>query len=66
METIQLTIPTMKSHHCQMTVTHAVQRTGASVKNIEPTKAVIEIPDTLTRQAVLEAVEQAGYKVQAN
>jgi copper chaperone CopZ len=66
METIQLTIPTMKSHHCQMTVTQAVQSVGASVKSMAPTKAVIEITDGLTRQAVMEAIEKAGYKVQAN
>lgn len=66
METMQLAIPTMKSHHCQMTVTQAVQSAGASVKSMAPTKAVIEITDNLTRQAVVEAIEKAGYKVQAN
>jgi copper chaperone CopZ len=66
METMQLTIPTMKNHHCQMTVTQAVQRVGASVKSMAPTKAVIEVTDNLTRQIVVEAIEKAGYKVQAN
>jgi copper chaperone CopZ len=56
----------MKSPHCQMTVTQAVQRVGASVINMAPTKTVIEITNDLTRQTVVEAIEHAGYKVQAN
>ncbi len=64
MDTIQLTIPNMKSPHCQMTVTNAVQAIGATVKSVSPTKAEIELNDTLTRQAVVDAITKAGYKVE--
>lgn len=63
MVTIQLTIPNMKSPHCQMTVTNAVQAIGGTVKSVSPTKAEIELNDMLTRQAVVEAITKAGYKV---
>ncbi len=66
METIQLNIPNMKSPHCQMTVTNVVNHLGATVKSMAPTKAEIEMTEGMTRQAVVEAIEKAGYKVQSN
>jgi copper chaperone CopZ len=66
METIQLTIPNMKSTHCQMTVTRVVQQMGATVKSMAPGKAEIGMTDGITRQAVVEAIEKAGYQVQSN
>lgn len=38
METINLTIPNMKSSHCQMAVTNAVKAVGGNVKSVAPTK----------------------------
>ena len=61
--TIQLTIPTMKSAHCQMTVTSAVNKLGAEVKSISPTKVELELPEGLSQESVVVAIEQAGYKV---
>lgn len=63
METINLTIPNMKSPHCQMTVTSAVKAIGGGVKNIAPTKAEIELANGLTRDAVVHAIQKAGYNV---
>lgn len=66
METIQLTIPNMKSPHCQMTVAQKVKDLGASVKSIAPTKAEIELTNGVSPNAVVKAIESAGYRVQAN
>jgi copper chaperone CopZ len=63
METINLTIPNMKSPHCQMTVTSAVKAIGANVKSVSPTKAEIELNAGLTKDAVIQAIQQAGYNV---
>jgi copper chaperone len=62
METINLTIPNMKSHHCQMTVSNAVKSIGANVRSIAPTRVEIEVSG-LTKQAVIEAIKKAGYVV---
>lgn len=63
METINLTIPNMKSPHCQMTVTNIVKAIGGDIKSIAPAKAEIEIKNGLTREAVTHAIEKAGYKI---
>lgn len=63
METLKLTIPNMKSPHCQMTVSNAVKNLGASVRSISPMHAEIELAGGLTKQAVVDAIEKAGYKV---
>jgi len=53
----------MKSAHCMMTVTSVLKNLqGASVKNISPGTAEIELTGT-TRSAVVEAIEKAGYNV---
>lgn len=56
----------MRSTHCQMTVTNAVKSLGANVKTVESTKAEIELGNRLTKDAVIEAIERAGYKVLNN
>ena len=63
METINLNIPNMKSTHCQMTVTNTVKAMGGNVKSIAPTSAEIELRNGLTHDAVIQAIEKAGYKV---
>ena len=63
METIKLTIPNMKSAHCQMTVTNVVENIGASVKHIAPSAAEIGLQQGMTKDAVIEAIKKAGYKV---
>ncbi|WP_276374232.1 heavy-metal-associated domain-containing protein [Chryseolinea sp. H1M3-3] len=63
METINLTIPTMKSTHCQMTVTNTVTAIGGNVKSVAPTKAEIELSNGLTKEAVVSAIQKAGYNV---
>lgn len=63
METIKLTIPNMKSPHCQMTVTSAVKNIGASVISIAPMNAEIELQNGVSKEAVISAIEGAGYNV---
>jgi copper chaperone len=63
METVNLTIPNMKSSHCQMTVTSAVKAIGGGIRSIAPTKAEIELDNGLTRDAVIQAIQKAGYNV---
>jgi copper chaperone len=63
METIKLTIPNMKSPHCQMTVTNAVSAVGGFVKTVEPGKAEIELANGATMTDVVKAIRQAGYNV---
>jgi copper chaperone CopZ len=63
METIKLTIPNMKSPHCQMTVTNAVRASGGIMRSVGPTKAEIELRDGITKGAIVKAIENAGYHV---
>jgi copper chaperone CopZ len=63
METINLTIPNMKSPHCQMTVTNTVKGLGGRVTSVVPTKAEIELTNGLTKEAVVSAIQKAGYNV---
>ena len=63
METINLTIPNMKSPHCQITVTNTVKAVGGNVKSVAPTKAEIELANGLTKETVIHAIQKAGYNV---
>lgn len=63
METITLTIPNMKSTHCQTTVANTVIAVGGSVTSMAPTKAEIELTNGLTKDAVIQAIQKAGYNV---
>lgn len=63
METISLSIPNMKSPHCQMTVTNTVKAVGGNVKSVAPTKAEIELANGLTKETVIHAIQKAGYNV---
>jgi copper chaperone CopZ len=63
METINLTIPNMKSPHCQMTVTNTIKAIGGNIKSVAPTKAEIELANGLTKETVVAAIEKAGYNV---
>lgn len=63
METINLTIPNMKSPHCQMTVTSAVKAIGGNVKSVSPAQAAIELSNGLTKEAVIQAIQKTGYNV---
>ena len=63
METITLTIPGMKSPHCEMTVTNTVTSIGATVRSLAHAKAEVELKNGLTKDVVIRAIENAGYKV---
>lgn len=66
METIKLTIPNMKSAHCQMTISQTVKSAGAKVKSITPMLAEVELTEGVTRETLVAAIEKAGYNVQPN
>jgi len=53
----------MKSAHCQVTVTNAVKANGGTIRSVAPAKADIELSDGITRQAIVKAIEKAGYRV---
>ena len=63
MKTINLTIPNMKSHHCQLTVRNVVSAVGANVKAISEAKAEIELSPGLTMDDVISVIQKAGYNV---
>lgn len=46
-----------------MTVTNTVKAIGGAVKSMSPTKAEIELHNGLTRDAVIQAIQKAGYNV---
>lgn len=63
MEIIDLSIPAMKSAHCQFAVRSAVTNSGAKVKDIYPSRLIVELADGIDRSSVINAIEKAGYKV---
>lgn len=46
-----------------MTVTNTVDAIGGHVKSLSPTKAEIELKNGLTKDAVIQAIQEAGYNV---
>lgn len=46
-----------------MTVTNAVKAIGGSVRSVAPTRAEVELNSELTRDAVIHAIQSAGYNV---
>jgi copper chaperone CopZ len=63
METTQLMIPAMKSPHCMMTVAGAIKTLkGVNVKKISPGVVEIELSE-IAKNAVIKAIEKAGYTV---
>lgn len=63
MEIIKLSIPSMKSAHCQMTVSNVVHALGGTIKHIEPAQVEVALENTLTKETVVRVIEEAGYKV---
>lgn len=46
-----------------MTVTNAVKVVGATIKSITSGKAEIELANGQTKEAVISAIQKAGYNV---
>ena len=46
-----------------MTVANTVESLGVNVKSITPTKAELALKNGLTRDAIIRAIEKAGYNV---
>jgi copper chaperone CopZ len=63
METINLSIPNMKSPHCMMVVSGTVKAiAGAALKKVSSGQAEIELTSA-TKESVIQAIEKAGYTV---
>lgn len=63
METINLTIPNMKSPHCMMVVSGTVKSlAGATLKKVSPGEAEIELSEA-SKELAVAAIESAGYTV---
>lgn len=60
-----MNIPNMKSPHCQLTVTGIVEAAGATIRQISPAKAEIELSNGTTKEALIAAIEKGGYNVQS-
>lgn len=66
METIQLSIPSMKSKHCMMVVSETLKELkGAALQKIAPGQIEIELLD-IEKVYVIDAIEKAGYRVEKN
>lgn len=63
METIDLSVPHMKSAHCQMAVQAAVTNSGAKIKSLFPSRIIVEVNGEREKNVVIDAIEKAGYKV---
>lgn len=63
MDTIKLTIPNMKSSHCQITVSEAVASTGAKVTAVAPGEIEVVMDGTPSVERVIAVIEQRGYRV---
>ena len=46
-----------------MTVTNTIKAIGGNIKSISPTRAEIDLNDSLSRDAVIQAIQKAGYNV---
>lgn len=63
METINLTIPNMKSAHCMMSVRGTLNNLeGTTIKKMESGEVEIELSGA-TKASVVDAIEKAGYLV---
>ncbi|WP_254154483.1 hypothetical protein [Chryseosolibacter indicus] len=51
----------MKNSDCCMTATSAVEAIGGSIRTTAPTEAEIELRYGLTKNAIIHALEKAGY-----
>ena len=63
METIELSIPGMKSNHCMMVVSNTLKNVkGVQLKKVSQGQAEIELSGA-TKENVILAIEKAGYAV---
>src|SRR5687768_15761058 len=63
MKTIKINIPTMKSAHCQTTVSAAVTSAGGTVETTSPGLIQVSLTDAIPEDRIIMAIESAGYKV---
>lgn len=66
METINLSIPNMKSPHCMMVVSSALKgMAGVTIKKLSSGEAQIELSGA-SKASVVEVIETEGYTVANN
>ncbi|MBC9911696.1 heavy-metal-associated domain-containing protein [Chitinophaga varians] len=60
-------VPTMKSAHCQATVTKAIEAVeGAGIQHIGPGTVTVTLAADDLQATVFTAIEKAGYRVHLN
>jgi copper chaperone CopZ len=60
-----ITIDGMSCQHCVMHVTRALKDLGLEVVSVEIGKAVVQPHAQVSDQAIIDAIEEAGYTVTA-
>lgn len=64
MKNIELSIPDMRSAHCQARVNGAIKDIdGMKVQKLESGKLTVAIESDEVREELIETIEKAGYKV---
>lgn len=65
MKEVALNIPDMQSSHCQMRVNNAIKSVpGTEIVNLTAGKLTVDVDSTETEEAVVNAIENAGYSVE--
>lgn len=64
MKNIELSIPDMKSAHCQARVNGAIKDIdGMKVQKLEAGKLTVAVESDEVKEELIETIENAGYKV---
>ncbi|MDA3616495.1 heavy-metal-associated domain-containing protein [Polluticaenibacter yanchengensis] len=64
MKQLTISVPNMKSTHCQMRVNNAVQEIeGVQIENVEAGALTVSFDLESQRKEVVSAIEKTGYSV---
>lgn len=64
MKNLELSIPSMQSAHCQTRVNGAIATIeGIKVEKLEAGKLSVAVESDEVKEALVETIEKAGYKV---
>lgn len=64
MKNVELSIPSMQSAHCQARVNGAIEAIeGLKIEKLEAGKLSVSVESDEVKEALVETIEKAGYKV---
>ncbi|AYM99625.1 heavy-metal-associated domain-containing protein [Chryseobacterium sp. 3008163] len=67
MKNVELSIPSMQSAHCQARVNGAIVAIeGIKVEKLEAGKLFVSVESDKIKEALVETIEKAGYKVEGD